>query len=102
MLFLLQKIRKKIDYCCFIDGRDAVILTSNSGYITSEIFFIVIIPYINASISTFYLDQSPAIILMDNFRVHITEDLNQIFSQIDIDISSLNFSSITTTRSCYL
>jgi len=84
----LLSIPKEIDYCGFIDGKDAVILTSNSGYITSEIFLnyflSVIIPYINASRSNFNLDQSTALILMDNCRAHITENLNQICSQNNI------------------
>jgi len=65
-----------------------LILTSDSGYVTSDIFFTyflnVIVPYIRKTRIEKKLYESPALILMDNCHAHVSENIRLICTEENI------------------
>ena len=62
------------------DGKDAIFMCSDTGYINSNLFFTylseIIIPRILKRRIKFNLENAPALILMDNCSSHINEQIN--------------------------
>ena len=84
----LESIPIELDSSGFRDGKDALVLTSDAGYVTNDIFFTyfykVIVPYIRKTRMEKKLYESPALIHMDNCYAHVSENIHLICAEENI------------------